>query len=86
MEAFDSPLPHSLALRWPRIKRQFVVAEDVAGAVVDVHLAHLGAFHHGVQRDEVLFDEADEVDIEADGAIPEKIRARGAGTSKTGLT
>jgi hypothetical protein len=29
--------------------------------VVDVHLAQPGAFHHRVERDEVLFDEAHKI-------------------------
>lgn len=44
------------------------VAENGPGALVDVHLAHPGAFHHGVEGREVLFDEADEFGgIEFDG-------------------
>jgi hypothetical protein len=35
--------------------------EDVAGAVVDVHLAHPGAFHHGVKRAKILDDEFEQV-------------------------
>ena len=35
--------------------------EDVAGAVVNVHLAHPGAFHHRVEGDEVFRDERDQI-------------------------
>ncbi len=45
-------------LRWWSIKGQVEVVEHIPGAVVDVHLAHAGSFHHGVEGDEVFFDEA----------------------------
>lgn len=34
--------------------------EDVSRAVVDVHFAHSGAFHHGIEGREIVLDKTDE--------------------------
>jgi hypothetical protein len=40
-------------LRRRRVEWQVEVVENDSGAVVDVHLAHASALHHGVVGDEV---------------------------------
>lgn len=36
--------------------------ENLPRAIEDVHLAHAGAFHRGVQRNKVAFDEFDQIE------------------------